>query len=113
MSVHEPLPSIDVDTASADTTSFLLDVREDQEWMAGHVDRAVHIPMGELIDRIDELPRDRRIVCMCRSGNRSGRVVAYLLEHGFDAVNLAGGAQQWASFGHPLVNHVGNAGVVA
>ena len=57
--------------------------------------------------------RDRRIVCMCRSGNRSGRVVAYLLEHGFDAVNLAGGAQQWASFGHPLVNHVGNAGVVA
>ncbi len=107
------LPTIDVDEAAADTTSFLLDVREPQEWMAGHVARAVHIPMGELVQRVGELPRDRRIVCMCRSGNRSGRVVAWLLQQGYDAVNLAGGAQRWSSFGHPLVNHMGNPGVVA
>lgn len=113
MNEQQTLPSIDADAAFADTSSFLLDVREPIEWQAGHVDRAVHIPMQELVERIDELPKDRRIVCMCRSGNRSGRVVAYLRQHGYDAVNLSGGAQQWAGFGHPLVNHAGNPGVVA
>lgn len=107
------LPSVDVDTVAADPSSFLLDVRERHEWMAGHVERAVHIPMSELVDRLEELPHDRTVICMCRSGNRSSKVVAFLLQQGYQAVNLAGGAQQWAGFGHPLVNHVGNAGVVA
>ena len=113
MNLVNGVPTIDVDEAAADTTSFLLDVREYQEWMAGHVERAVHIAMGEIVHRVDELPKTGRIICMCRSGNRSGRVTAWLVEQGYDAVNMAGGAQQWASFGHPLVNHAGNDGVVA
>ena len=54
-----PLPSVDVDTMFVDTASFLLDVREDVEWQAGHVDRAVDIPMQELVARLGELPADR------------------------------------------------------
>ena len=108
-----PIPAVDVDTVAADPDAWIFDVREYEEWQAGHVDGAVHIPMGEVVARIDELPRDRRLVCMCRSGNRSGKVTAYLVGKGYDVVNLTGGAQQWSSFGHPLVNHVGHAGVVA
>ncbi len=119
MNIVNGVPTIDVDEALAagagagDGESFMLDVREHQEWMAGHVAHAVHVPMGEVVERVGELPRDRRIVCICRSGNRSGRVAAWLVQQGYDAVNLAGGALQWASLGHPLVNHVGNSGVVA
>lgn len=113
MNVVNGVPTIDVAEAAADTTSYLLDVREYQEWMAGHVAHAVHIAMGDVVARVGDLPSDRRIVVMCRSGNRSGRVAAWLVQQGYDAVNLAGGAQQWASFGHPLVNHAGHPGVVA
>ena len=107
------VPTIDIDEAVADGDSLLLDVREYQEWMAGHVAHAVHVPMGEVVERVGELPHDRRIVCICRSGNRSARVAGWLVQQGYDAVNLAGGALQWVSLGHPLVNHVGNSGVVA
>ena len=106
------LPSIDADEAFSDPAAFLLDVRENDEWRAGHAANAVHIPLGEVVGRVDELPRDRRIVCVCRSGNRSGRVTAWLLEQGFDAVNMRGGMTHWAAFGHPLVNQTGALGVV-
>jgi rhodanese-related sulfurtransferase len=105
------VPAVDVDTAAA-SGDLLLDVREHREWMAGHAPAAVHVPMAELADRMGELPRGRRIVCVCRSGNRSARVTAWLASHGFDAVNLTGGMQRWASFGHPVVNHAGNPGTV-
>lgn len=74
----------------------LLDVREPYEWAAGHIDGAVHVPMGELAARQDELAKDRTIVAVCRSGNRSGQVVAALRGAGYDAENLDGGMQQWA-----------------
>jgi len=119
VNIVDGVPTIDIAEAVADGAgdaegdSFILDVREYQEWMAGHVAHAVHVPMGEVVERVGELPRDRRIVCICRSGNRSGRVAGWLVQQGYDAVNLAGGALQWVSLGHPLVNHVGNSGVVA
>lgn len=116
MSPFETLPAIDADQAvellRGPFEGVLLDVREYQEWMAGHAVAARHIPMGDLPDRLDELPRDARIVCVCRSGNRSRQVTAWLLRQGYDAVNLSGGMQHWASFGHPMVNHAGNPGVV-
>ncbi len=92
--------------------SLLLDVREYDEWMAGHVDGAVHVPMQDLPTRLAELPTDRQIVCICRSGNRSGQVTAFLLRQGFDAVNMTGGMRAWAAEQLPFVNANGNAGVV-
>lgn len=92
--------------------SVLLDVREYDEWMAGHVDGATHVPMSDVPSRLGSLPRDHRIVCICRSGNRSGQVTAFLLRQGFDAVNMTGGMRAWAADGLTFVNHAGNAGVV-
>lgn len=107
------LPTIDVDDAAAATGDVvLLDVREYQEWMAGHAPGARHIPMSELPHRVDELPTSSRIVCICRSGNRSGRVTAWLVVNGYDAVNMTGGMQRWSGAGHPVHNHAGNPGVV-
>ena len=62
--------------------ALLLDVREADEWDAGHAPEAVWIPMGELQARVEELPRDRRIVAICRSGARSDAVAAALLGAG-------------------------------
>lgn len=109
------LPSIDVDQIASSPSAddiVLLDVREYEEWMSGHAPTARHIPMSQLPDRIAEVPLDARIVCICRSGNRSSRVTAWLTQQGFDAINMTGGMQQWANHGHPMVNHAGNAGVV-
>ena len=68
--------------------------------------------MSELPGRVDELPRDRGIICVCRSGNRSARAVASLVRQGIDAVNLACGMHAWAGAGDPIVNHNGNPGLV-
>jgi rhodanese-related sulfurtransferase len=108
-------PSVDVNTAAAESAAgsvLLLDVREDDEWMAGHAPAARHIPMSTLPGRVDELARDARIVCVCRSGGRSAQVTEWLRHQGFDAVNLTGGMFQWVANGHPVVNHAGEAGTV-
>ena len=113
MPTLDAVPSIDVDTAAAiGDRSVLLDVRENQEWMGGHAPTAVHIPMSELPARVDELDRTQTIVCVCRSGNRSARVTAWLCAQGFDARNLTGGMQTWSTIGHPMVDHAGRPGVV-
>jgi rhodanese-related sulfurtransferase len=82
--------------------AVLLDVREPAEWQVGHVPGAVHVPLGQLEGRFGALPRDQRIVVICRSGNRSGTATAVLVRSGFDAVNLRGGMQAWASAGLPV-----------
>lgn len=92
---------------------FLLDVREDQEWEAGHIDRAVHVPMGQLNGRIDELPRDDPIVCVCRSGARSQAVTDALNRAGFTASNLDGGMHAWEDADLPIVTDEGEDGWVA
>jgi len=88
--------------------AFLLDVREPDEWAAGHATDAVHIPMGQLGARQDELPTDRRIVAVCRSGGRSRRVTQALVGAGYDAVNLDGGMQAWIDVGLEMVSEDGN-----
>src|SRR4051794_27244018 len=77
--------------------AVLLDVREADEWEAGHAPEAVWIPMGEVQARADELPRDRRIVAICRAGSRSHTVAEALLGAGYDVVNLDGGMRAWAA----------------
>lgn len=90
----------------------LLDVREDDEWQAGHIEGAQHIPLGELGERIGELPAGARIVAVCRSGSRSGAAVRGLKQLGFDAENLDGGVTAWTKAGLPLVDAAGRPGRV-
>lgn len=71
---------------------LLLDVREPREWELGTLPDALLIPTSELMARIDEIPRDRPILCVCRSGSRSQQVAAFLKFNGYDTVaNMAGG----------------------
>lgn len=91
----------------------VLDVREDQEWEAGRIDGAVHIPMGQLNARIAEIPQDQPIVCVCRSGGRSGAVTDALNRAGFIASNLDGGMHAWENADLPIVGDDGPGGWVA
>jgi rhodanese-related sulfurtransferase len=93
--------------APADAGLFLLDVREPEEWGAGHIAGAVHIPMGELVERLAEVPRERDVVAVCRSGNRSAAVTAYLVRSGWKARNLSGGMLAWQAQGRPMVSDGG------
>jgi len=92
--------------------AFLLDVREAAEWDAGHAREAVWIPMGELAARVGELPSDRRIVAICRTGSRSRSVADALVGAGFDAVNLDGGMRAWSAEDYEVVASDGLPGVV-
>ena len=83
--------------------AVLLDVREPGEWSAGHAPQATLIPVGEVHARRDELPRDTRIVVVCRSGGRSAAITDALRAHGYDAVNLTGGMSAWAAVDLPVV----------
>jgi rhodanese-related sulfurtransferase len=107
-------PAIDADTAAADLgrSTVLLDVREYEEWMSGRAPAAINIPMSQIASRVAEIDRTKRVICACRSGNRSARVTSWLRTQSIDAVNLAGGMAAWAAAGHPLVNHAGNPGIV-
>jgi rhodanese-related sulfurtransferase len=95
------LPSVTVADVADD--AYLLDVREQDEWDAGHAPGAHHIPMSSLMARLDEVPAGA-VVVMCRSGHRSGQVVNYLRTRGnADVVNLDGGIIDWVSAGRPIV----------
>jgi len=111
-----PVDVTDIDPAEADRLvaagALLLDVREDDEWAAGHAPEAVHLPMGQVADRMGELAADRTIVCMCRAGGRSQSVAVHLAGSGFDVRNAAGGMQAWAAHGLPVVDAAGAPGRV-
>lgn len=83
--------------------ALLLDVREPQEWQAGHAPQARHIPLGQLESRLAELPRDRQIIAVCRSGRRSALATQQLAAGGYDAINLTGGMTAWAAADLPVV----------
>ncbi|MBK9178551.1 MAG: rhodanese-like domain-containing protein [Acidimicrobiales bacterium] len=108
------MPSVDpLEVGAIAEPNVLVDVREPDEWHAGHAPGAVHVPLGQLGQRLGELPADTRLVMVCRSGNRSGRATDALVKHGYDAVNLVGGMQAWARAGLPVVTDDGGAGRVA
>jgi len=99
--------------ALVDAGALLLDVREPGEWPAGHVAQAFLLPMGQVARHRGDLPRDRRIVVVCRSGGRSAAVAEALRVWGFDAVNLSGGMTAWGLAGLPMVTTgPGSAGLV-
>jgi rhodanese-related sulfurtransferase len=84
--------------------SVLLDVREPDEWNEAHVAGALHIPLGELSSRLDELPVDREIICMCRSGRRSAEAQKTLAARGRGGavLNMTGGIVRWSELALPL-----------
>lgn len=100
------LPSVDASAVPSD--AILLDVRENDEWAAGHAENAVHIPMGEIVSRISELPEGGPVHVVCRVGGRSAQVTQYLIAQGIDAVNVNGGMLDWEAAGRPVVGDGGD-----
>ena len=99
--------------ALVDAGALLLDVREPGEWQDGHVAQAWMLPMGQVARHRGDLPEDRQIVVVCRSGGRSAAVAEALRVWGFDAVNLSGGMTAWAVAGLPVVTtRPGSVGLV-
>ncbi|AEA22433.1 rhodanese-like domain-containing protein [Pseudonocardia benzenivorans] len=96
-----PIPSVRVADVPADAP--LLDVREADEWDAGHAPTAGHLPMSQLTARIGEIPGHEPLYVICRSGGRSARVTQYLVAQGYPAVNVDGGMQDWAAQGRSVV----------
>jgi rhodanese-related sulfurtransferase len=97
----------EVPAAGVPDAAWLLDVREDDEWAAGHVPGARHIPLGQLSARAAEVPQDQTVYVICRSGGRSGRAAQALTGGGWQAVNVAGGMQDWAAAGRPMTTDSG------
>ena len=101
-----PIPIPAVSVTNLPDNAVLLDVRENDEWAAGHAPTAVHVPMGQVAQRLDELATtfpERPVHVVCGVGGRSARVTAYLVQAGWDAVNVDGGMRAWAAAGRPMV----------
>ena len=84
----------------------LVDVRDDKEWRAGHIEGAVHIPEDDLEDGLDKLDRNRQVVTVCRAGTRSDDAAEWLRGQGFDAENLDGGMLAWKWAGLPITGKI-------
>lgn len=84
---------------------FFLDVRQPEEWNEYHAPNSTLIPLGELAARVNEVPRDKKIVVVCRSGNRSQEGRDILLNAGFENVtSMNGGLVNWQQAGYPTVS---------
>ncbi len=97
--------TIDVQDASRRQAAgaLLVDVRERAEWQQGHAPKAKLIPLGPLANRLTEIPRERDVLLICRSGNRSGSAQRQLLQPGDErASNVSGGMNAWMSAGLPV-----------
>lgn len=106
-----PVPSVRPDDVSDET--YLLDVREPDEYAAGHAPGARLVPMMEIPARLADVPTEEEVVVVCRSGGRSGQVVSYLQANGWDNVrNLAGGMQDWSRAGRSVIDADGQPGRV-
>jgi rhodanese-related sulfurtransferase len=92
-----------VNAAEVPDDAYLLDVRERDEWLAGHAPEAVHIPLGELAARATEVPNDLDVYIICRSGARSAQAVIALNDAGWRTANVRGGMHAWHAAGRPMV----------
>jgi len=105
--MNQPEAVPEVMSADLPAGVFLLDVREDDEWAAGHAPDAVHVPLGELSARVGELPGDREVYVICRSGRRSAYAAQALAGGGLNAINVADGMTGWAVAGRPMISEDG------
>jgi phage shock protein E len=94
-----PVPSLAVselqEKLKNGKSPFILDVRQPEEFREAHIGGAKLIPLGELRRRMQELPKDREIVCVCASGSRSSSAARQLVAAGFSVINLTGGMFHW------------------
>ena len=109
---HAPAVSADKAMEMLKEGAILVDIREMDEWSAGHAPTAIHIPMGELGTKATELSATSQILFICRSGRRSDHAVGALVKAGYDAINLTGGMQAWQQAGGAVVRDDGSTGTV-
>lgn len=100
------LPEVAVTEIPAD--AFLLDVREDDEWAAGHAPGAHHIVLGSLPAQFSEVPKDSTIACICKGGVRSAKAAEFLSNGGYTVVNVQGGMLAWERAGLEMVSESGS-----
>lgn len=112
---RKPYKSVDPPQAAALIAdgAVMLDVREPVEWRAGHAVRARHIPLGQLAARLAEVPADRPVITVCRSGARSRQAAALLAREGRQVHNLTGGLRAWEDAGMALRDKHGRLGRLA
>lgn len=94
-----------LDSEPADTV--VVDVRRDDEWVTGHVTGAIHIPIDDLADRIDQVPQDKKVLFICAAGVRSGLACEVASSMGYDTENLYNiedGTPAWISGGNPTTH---------
>jgi len=96
-----------VPAAEVPADAYLLDVREADEWAAGHVPGALHIPLGELNARYTEIERGPALYVICRSGNRSNHAAWALAGAGWPAHNVSDGMRGWHAAGRPMTSESG------
>lgn len=98
-----PMPSVSAaelnEKLKAPKRPFVLDVRQPDEFRTGHIVSAKLIPLGELGSRINELPKDKEIVCVCATGSRSRSATKMLIRAGYNAVDMKGGMMSWSGNG--------------
>jgi rhodanese-related sulfurtransferase len=95
------VPEVDVAELAARRAegAVIIDVRRDDEFAGAHVPGAVHIPLADVAERIDEVPDDGTVFVICATGVRSAKAVEHYLRQGIDAVNVAGGTVAWMEAG--------------
>jgi len=99
------VPEIDVDELARrlDGGAVVIDVRELDEYLDGHVAGARLIPLGDVPDRLAEVPTTEPVLVICKVGGRSLRAAEFLAANGVDATNVAGGTMAWIDSGRPVV----------
>lgn len=104
--MRQPIAETDITVLPVELPEGLvvLDVREDDEWRAGHIDGALHVPLAQVQQRMGDLPVDQQVLVVCRVGARSSKATALLSAQGYDAVNLAGGMLAWEQAQRPMVS---------
>jgi rhodanese-related sulfurtransferase len=107
------LPKVKAREAMDWQEAFVLDVRESNEFNAGHAPNAVHIPLGSLENKLSRVPSDKPVVVVCRSGMRARSATKLLRQHGRDAHLLTGGMHAWQRADGRIVDRKGRPGTVA
>jgi rhodanese-related sulfurtransferase len=105
--MNQPVAVPEVLSTDLPAGAFLLDVREDDEWAAGHAPGAVHVRLREVGAHVAELPRDREVYVICRTGHRSAYAAEALAAGGLNAINVADGMTGWAVAGRPMISEDG------